>query len=70
MDVRHPRKGEGAVFVSWMSWNNEEMGLEKWKHHLYFLCNALRDLVPFVQFKKRGKNTWRSATFSKVAGFN
>ena len=28
--------------------------------------DALRDLVPFVQFKKREK--WRSATFSKVAG--
>ena len=26
-------------------------------------------LVPFVQFKKREKYPWRSATFSKVAGF-
>ena len=32
-------------------------------------CDALRDLVPFVQFKKREKYPWRSATFSKVAGF-
>ena len=55
------KKGRGCSF--WM-------GLEKWKHHLYFLCNALRDLVPFVQFKKRGKDTWKSATFSKVAGFS
>ena len=31
--------------------------------------DALRDLVPFVQFKKREKNPWRSVTFSKVAGF-
>ena len=29
------------------------------------ICNALRDLVPFVQFKK---HPWRSVTFSKVAG--
>ena len=26
---------------------------------------ALRDLVPFVQLKKREKHPWRSATFSK-----
>ena len=28
--------------------------------------DALRDLVPFVQFKKREKHLWRSVTFSKV----
>ena len=27
--------------------------------------DALRDLVPFAQFKKREKHPWRSATFSK-----
>ena len=32
------------------------------------ICDALRNLVLFVQFKKREKNPWRSATFSKVAG--
>ena len=32
-------------------------------------CGALRDLVPFVQFKKREKHSWRSVNFSKVAGF-
>ena len=31
-------------------------------------CGALRDLVPFAQFKKREKNPWRSVTFSKAAG--
>ena len=31
--------------------------------------DALRDLVPFAQFKKRGKHPWRNVTFSKVAGF-
>ena len=28
-------------------------------------CDALRDLVKFAQFKKRGKHPWRSAIFSK-----
>ena len=36
---------------------------------LHHIC-ALRDLVPFVQFKKREKHPWRSVTFSKVAGFS
>ena len=30
------------------------------------ICDALRDLVSFVQFKKREKQSWRSVTFSKV----
>ena len=34
------------------------------------ICDALRDLVPFVQLKKQEKHPWRSVTFSKVAGFN
>ena len=33
-----------------------------------FICEALRDLVAFVQFKKREKHLWRSVNFSKVAG--
>ena len=28
--------------------------------------HVLRDVVPFVQFKKREKHTWRSVTFSKI----
>ena len=32
-------------------------------------CDALRDLVLFVQFQKREKHLWRSVNFSKVAGF-
>ena len=32
------------------------------------ICDALRDFVPFVQFKKREKHPWRSVTFNKVAG--
>ena len=30
------------------------------------ICDALRDLVPLAQFKKREKHSWRSATFSKA----
>ena len=33
-------------------------------------CDALRDLAPFTQFKKREKHSWRSVTFSKVAEFS
>ena len=28
-----------------------------------FICDALRDLVPFAQFKKREQHPWRSDTF-------
>ena len=34
----------------------------------YIICDALHDLVPFLQFKKREKHPWWSATFIKVAG--
>ena len=32
------------------------------------ICDALRDLVSFVQFKNIEKHPWRSANFRKVAG--
>ena len=35
---------------------------------VFIICNTLRDLVPFVQFKKGRKHSWRSDTFRKVAG--
>ena len=35
---------------------------------ILIVFDALRDLVAFVQFKKRGKHQWRSVNFSKVAG--
>ena len=31
------------------------------------ICDALRDLAPFVQIKKREKHPWRSLNFNKVA---
>ena len=33
------------------------------------ICDALRDLVPFMQFKKHEKHQWRSVTFSKVTNY-
>ena len=30
------------------------------------ICDALRDLVPFVQFKKREKHPWTSVTFCRL----
>ena len=35
---------------------------------LKYICDALRDLVAFAQFKKREKHPWRSVNFSKAAG--
>ena len=31
--------------------------------HNYQGCDALQDLIPFVQFKKREKHPWRNVTF-------
>ena len=39
------------------------------KFQCLMLCDALRDLVPFVQFKNPGIHPWRSVTFIKIAGF-
>ena len=30
-------------------------------------CGALRDLVPFIQFKKHEKHPWKGVTFSENA---
>ena len=45
------------------------MGSYNPKGILMAICDALRDLVPFVQFENREKHPWRSVNFSKVAGF-
>ena len=34
------------------------------------IWDALHDLVPFVQFKKREKHSWSSVNFSKVAAWS
>ena len=33
-----------------------------------YICGALRDLVQFVQFKKREIHPWGSVNFNKVVG--
>ena len=40
------------------------------KSFINSICDALRDLVSFAQFKKREKHPWRSVNFSKFAGFS
>ena len=35
-----------------------------------FLCDALHNLVPFVQVKKSKKQPWMSVTFNKVSGWS
>ena len=42
--------------------------LQTAKYNPIHICDVLRDLVPFAQFKKREKHPWRSVIFSKVAG--
>ena len=37
-------------------------------HSLLSICDALRDLLSVVQFKKREKHPRRSVNFGKVAG--
>ena len=32
------------------------------------ICDALRDLVPLLQFKKGEKQSWRRVTFTKFEG--
>ena len=34
-----------------------------------YICDALHDLVPYVQFKKLEKHPWRSVNFSKFRFF-
>ena len=43
--------------LTFLTANNETV-----THYLEIICGALRDLVPFVQFKKREKHPWRSIT--------
>ena len=52
---------------SWLANVNFKKVLEP-SFLITFICNALRDLVPFVQFKKREKHPWRSVTIRKAAG--
>ena len=35
-----------------------------------YICDALHNLVPFVQFKKRKKHPWMSFIFSRTEAYN
>ena len=37
---------------------------------MFSICDALHDVIPFVQFEKRGKGPWSNFTPTKVADFN
>ena len=50
------------IKIKWMEFRIRE-------DFFMYMCDALRKLVPFEQFKKREKHSWRSATLNKVAGF-
>ena len=50
---------ESKSYKTWVSGMRNPDNLLK-------ICGALRDLVPFVRFKKREKRPWRSVNFSKV----
>ena len=52
-------------------WKSDQRTDNRFDHisELWGRFDALRVLVPSVNFKKREKNPWRSVNFSKVAGF-
>ena len=39
-------------------------------HWNIYKCDALHDLGPFFQFKKREKHSWRSVTFNELTGLS
>ena len=58
-EYRTPRK-------SFCKTNYFTTSLKPLKKTLATIADALRNLVPIVQFKKRKKHPWRSVTLSKV----
>ena len=63
--IRYTTRIVGKVFEVWCCWKPRVHQASKDLHNK--IWDALRDLVPFVQFKKRKKHPW-SVTFSKVTG--
>ena len=64
--VDHFYYGKNKAFILvWLK--NRKQNHENFKYHI---CGGLRDLVPFVHFKKSEKHPCRSVTFSKVARFS
>ena len=65
---RHSKKfmTMGFFIFSSLIWILRSSFVLNRRWHL-FIWEALQDLVPFVQFKKRKKHPWTSVIFSKVA---
>ena len=67
---------QGSIFMSSFH-DMKSQSIKKYVIHIFdrcqsmikIHCDALRNLVPFVQFKKCEKHPWRSITFSKVVGW-
>ena len=49
-------------------WSFCGIGAKRVKPYMIMIYEALRNLVPFKQFKKREKHPRRNVTFSKVTG--
>ena len=54
----------------WFIWRLSLYLVKSCKSYIEILCDVLCDLLPFLSFKKRGKHSWRSVTYSKVADFS
>ena len=56
---------EPAIWIVTGIWYaiNQFICLKKAETFYYPLCDALHDLLTFVQFKKREKHPWKSVTF-------
>ena len=53
-----------------LTWHNEKSKTQNNDKGKSYKCDALRNMVPYPQFKKREKHPWKSVNFSKVAGFS
>ena len=56
------------MFILQKQWSPQCSG-KRWEVTTSKIWDNLRDLVPFVQKKKREKNPWGSVTFSKACNF-
>ena len=52
---------------TWISGNNVTENLRCYSVGITINFDTMRNLLPFVQFKKHEKHPWRGDTFSKVA---
>ena len=60
--ARVTRDGKETALVVKVSQNLKHLSLTI---YITSICDALRNLVSFAQFKKRKKHLWKNVTFSK-----